>query len=218
MELNDMILVSVDDHIVEPGDMFQQHMTKAELEKAPKLIKSPEGVEYWTFEDKVLPEVEGEKCARLLAEAGFASISQPGCKHSEPLIVDRYADLKCSGVRYVAYLADNDDTGRKKAEACARAAASVGLSFIVIDLVELFPDLPEGGSIDDVPDIREAMQVIADALLETIQAELDQVRRDQETRIDQARREEEAKREESLKQYAASRKVLEEAKRLERQK
>ena len=47
----------------------------------------------------------------------------------------------------------------------------------------------------------------SDALLETIQAELDQVRRDQE-----------AKREESLKQYAASRKVLEEAKRLERQK
>ena len=58
----------------------------------------------------------------------------------------------------------------------------------------------------------------SDALLETIQAELDQVRRDQEARIDQARREEEAKREESLKQYAASRKVLEEAKRLERQK
>ena len=46
-----------------------------------------------------------------------------------------------------------------------------------------------------------------DALLERCTAE-----------IDQARREEEAKREESLKQYAASRKVLEEAKRLERQK
>lgn len=57
MELNDMILVSVDDHIVEPGDMFQQHMTAKELETAPKLIKSPEGVEYWTFEDKVLPNI-----------------------------------------------------------------------------------------------------------------------------------------------------------------
>ena len=45
-----------------------------------------------------------------------------------------------------------------------------------------------------------------DALLERCTAE-----------IDQARREEEAKREESLKQYAASRKALEEAERLERQ-
>lgn len=57
MRLDDMILVSVDDHIVEPGDMFNQHMTKAQLEKAPKLIKSDKGVEYWTFEDKVLPNI-----------------------------------------------------------------------------------------------------------------------------------------------------------------
>ena len=125
------------------------------------------------FEDKVLPEVEGEKCTRLLAEAGFASITQPGCKHSEALIAARYADLKGSGIRFVAYLGDNDDTGRRKGETCARAAASVGLPLIVIDLVDLFPDLPEGGSIDDVPDIREAMQVIADALPSQLPAQVD---------------------------------------------
>ena len=125
------------------------------------------------FEDKVLPEVEGEKCTRLLAEAGFASITQPGCKHSEELIAARYADLKSSGIRFVAYLGDNGDTGRRKGETCARAAASVGLPFIVIDLVELFPDLPQGGSIDDVPDIREAMQVIADALPSQLPAQVD---------------------------------------------
>ena len=125
------------------------------------------------FEDKVLPEVEGERCSRLMAEAGFANISQPGCKHSEPLIADRYAEIKESGVRYVAYLADNDEVGRKKAAKCARAAASVGLPFISIDLVELFPDLPEGGSVDDMPDIREAMQLIADALPSQLPAQVD---------------------------------------------
>ena len=124
------------------------------------------------FEDKVLPAVEGEKCSRLLAEAGFASISQPGCKHSEELIAARFATL-VGKVRYVVYLADNDDTGRKKAAACARAAASVGLPLIVIYMVDLFPDLPEGGSIDDVPDIREAMQVIADALPSQLPAQVD---------------------------------------------
>ena len=49
----------------------------------------------------------------------------------------------------------------------------MSLPFIVIDLVELFPDLPEGGSIDDVPDIREAMQVIADALPSQLPAQVD---------------------------------------------
>ena len=90
------------------------------------------------FEDKWLPETEGEKCARLLAEAGFASISQPGCKHSEPLIVNRYADLK-GKVKAVVYLADNDKVGRDKAAKCARAAASVGLPFVVIHMSDLFP-------------------------------------------------------------------------------
>ena len=124
------------------------------------------------FEDKVLPAVEGEKCARLLAEAGFASISQPGCKHSEELIAARFATL-VGKVRYVVYLADNDEAGRKKAAACARAAASVGLPLIVIYMVDLFPDLPEGGSIDDVPDIRKAMQLIADALPSQLPAQVD---------------------------------------------
>ena len=49
----------------------------------------------------------------------------------------------------------------------------MGLPFIVIDLVELFPNLPEGGSIDDAPDIREAMQVIADALPSQLPAQVD---------------------------------------------
>ena len=35
MDMNDLILVSVDDHVVEPPDMFERHVSKADLERAP---------------------------------------------------------------------------------------------------------------------------------------------------------------------------------------
>ena len=57
MELNDLILVSVDDHVVEPAGLFDNHLTKAQLAKAPKLIKESEEVEYWSFEGKKLPNI-----------------------------------------------------------------------------------------------------------------------------------------------------------------
>ena len=36
MRLEDMIMVSVDDHIVEPPDMFEQHLTPDWKARAPK--------------------------------------------------------------------------------------------------------------------------------------------------------------------------------------
>ncbi len=57
MELNDLILVSVDDHVVEPAGMFDNHLTAAQLAKAPTLIKESDEVEYWLFEGKKLPNI-----------------------------------------------------------------------------------------------------------------------------------------------------------------
>jgi predicted TIM-barrel fold metal-dependent hydrolase len=49
MQLNDMILVSVDDHVVEPPDMFKNHLPGHLLDKAPKIVKV-RGGEGWEFE------------------------------------------------------------------------------------------------------------------------------------------------------------------------
>jgi len=57
VELNDLILVSVDDHIVEPPGLFDNHLTAAQLAKAPKLVKESDTVEYWLFEGKKLPNI-----------------------------------------------------------------------------------------------------------------------------------------------------------------
>ena len=111
------------------------------------------------FENHWVLEVEGEKCARILAEHGFAAISQPGCKHSLWLIADRYDDLY-GKVRGVIYLADNDLEGTRKAHLCRDAAESRELAFIHVDMAEVFPDLPLKGSIDDMPDVPAAVQQI----------------------------------------------------------
>lgn len=54
MEMNDMIIISVDDHVSEPGDMFDNHLPPELKDKAPKL-KRMNNADYWTYEDMVKP-------------------------------------------------------------------------------------------------------------------------------------------------------------------
>ena len=39
MDMNDMVLVSVDDHVVEPGDMWDNHLPAKYRDEAPKLVQ-----------------------------------------------------------------------------------------------------------------------------------------------------------------------------------
>ncbi len=57
MNKDDMILISVDDHIVEPPDMFKNHLPKKYLDEAPRLVHNPDGVDTWQFRDVVIPNV-----------------------------------------------------------------------------------------------------------------------------------------------------------------
>jgi predicted TIM-barrel fold metal-dependent hydrolase len=50
MELDDMILVSIDDHVIEPPDMFKGHVPAKWLDRAPRVIRSAAGTDSWTFE------------------------------------------------------------------------------------------------------------------------------------------------------------------------
>jgi len=52
--VEDLIIISVDDHVVEPGDMFDQHLPSELLAQAPKLKEAPNGSHYWQFEDRVV--------------------------------------------------------------------------------------------------------------------------------------------------------------------
>ena len=49
MDMDDLVLVSIDDHVVEPRDMFDRHLPEAYKDKAPR-VELVDGVEQWTFQ------------------------------------------------------------------------------------------------------------------------------------------------------------------------
>ena len=57
MQMNDMLLISVDDHISEPPDMFKNHLSGAELESAPKLMSDRNGKDVWVYQGMNFPSV-----------------------------------------------------------------------------------------------------------------------------------------------------------------
>lgn len=52
-----MILISVDDHVVEPPDMFANHLPAKYRDEAPRLVHNPDGSDTWQFRDIVIPNV-----------------------------------------------------------------------------------------------------------------------------------------------------------------
>lgn len=94
-------------------------------------------------------ELEGEKCAMWAGAAGLLAVSQPGHDHVVDSIRQRYRSLKAAGVSGVVYIADNDDAGLEKANRCGMAAADEGLPFRWIGAADVWPGIPDKGSIDD---------------------------------------------------------------------
>ncbi len=57
MQVDDLILVSVDDHVVEPPDLFEGRLSGQAAERAPRLERLDNGREVWMFEGAALPNV-----------------------------------------------------------------------------------------------------------------------------------------------------------------
>ena len=53
MQLDDMILVSIDDHVVEPPDMFARHVPAKYRDEAPKVVVTDDkGVDQWMYQGR----------------------------------------------------------------------------------------------------------------------------------------------------------------------
>jgi predicted TIM-barrel fold metal-dependent hydrolase len=50
MRMEDMIMVSIDDHYIEPPDMWQNHVPKKWLDDVPKVVRNENGVDEWVFQ------------------------------------------------------------------------------------------------------------------------------------------------------------------------
>jgi len=97
MEMNDMILVSVDDHLIEPGDMYDRQLSGDLLASAPKLHTTNEGFSFWIYQDVRLP-VTGLNAVvgRLPEEYGMEPTSlgqmREGCYIPQKRLDDMNAD------------------------------------------------------------------------------------------------------------------------------
>jgi predicted TIM-barrel fold metal-dependent hydrolase len=57
MNAEDLILVSVDDHTVEPPDMFTHHVPEKYRDQAPRLVKRADGTDAWIYEGNEIPNI-----------------------------------------------------------------------------------------------------------------------------------------------------------------
>jgi predicted TIM-barrel fold metal-dependent hydrolase len=57
MRVEDLVLVSVDDHVVEPPDLFEGRLASKFVEAAPKLIRKESGIDVWSFRGDELPNI-----------------------------------------------------------------------------------------------------------------------------------------------------------------
>lgn len=99
MQMNDMVIFSVDDHISEPPDMYQRHLTGKYLESAPKMIKSATGKDMWVYQGKTYPSVGlNAVVGRPFEEYGMEPTSmdqlRPGCFD----VHERIKDMDVNGI------------------------------------------------------------------------------------------------------------------------
>ena len=52
MQMDDMILVSIDDHMIEPPDLFENHVPAKWKDEAPKVVRNENGVDEWVFQGR----------------------------------------------------------------------------------------------------------------------------------------------------------------------
>ena len=99
MNKDDMILISVDDHTVEPPEMFKNHLPEKYADDAPRLVHNADGSDCWQFRDTVIPNVALNAVAGRpkeeygLEPQGLDEI-RPGCYNVD----ERIKDMNAGGI------------------------------------------------------------------------------------------------------------------------
>ena len=100
MQMDDMILVSIDDHAIEPPDMYERHVPARYRQYAPKVVRTPEGFDQWVFQGAAtstpfgMAATVGWPAEEWGAEPGVYSELRPGCFD----IAARVDDMNANGV------------------------------------------------------------------------------------------------------------------------
>ena len=99
MDVDDMIFISVDDHVVEPPHMFEGRVPATYAAAAPRVERTPSGNDVWVFEGQHIPNIGLNAVAgRPKEEYGVDPTSfeemRPGCFDVD----ERVKDMSAGGV------------------------------------------------------------------------------------------------------------------------
>ena len=99
MNIDELILVSVDDHLVEPATMFDAHIPERYRDRAPRIVHTDIGDDVWVFDDEEVPYLGLNAVAgRPREEYGIEPMSyeemRPGCWD----VHERVKDMNAGGV------------------------------------------------------------------------------------------------------------------------
>ncbi|MFE4667528.1 amidohydrolase family protein [Streptomyces sp. NPDC056716] len=95
----DLILVSVDDHVVEPPTLFDAHIPDKYRDRAPRVVRTDDGLDMWVFNGAHIPNIGLNAVAgRPKEEYGVDPTSfdevRPGCYD----IHERVKDMSAGGL------------------------------------------------------------------------------------------------------------------------
>ncbi len=99
MKMNDMVLISVDDHLSEPPDMFKNQLSGENLATAPKFCVDKDGTNYWEYQGLKMPSVGlNAVVGRPLEEYGMEPTSLEQLRKGVYDAKARIDDMNVNGV------------------------------------------------------------------------------------------------------------------------
>jgi predicted TIM-barrel fold metal-dependent hydrolase len=99
VELDDLVMVSVDDHVVEPPNLFEGRLPARYQDLAPRFITRPDGTNAWTYEGAEIGNVALNAVAgRPPEEYGIEPTSFDELRPGTYDIHERVKDMDANGV------------------------------------------------------------------------------------------------------------------------
>jgi predicted TIM-barrel fold metal-dependent hydrolase len=94
-----MIMISVDDHVVEPPDLFDAHRPGKYRDRAPKVVQLEDGSDVWRFGDATIPNIGLNAVAgRPKEEYGIEPTSFTEIRRGTYDIHERIKDMNAGGI------------------------------------------------------------------------------------------------------------------------
>jgi predicted TIM-barrel fold metal-dependent hydrolase len=105
LRADEMILVSVDDHICEPADMFDGHVPAKYKDRAPRVVDQPDGSQQWYYGDVAgrnlgLNAVAGKPPEMFNINPTRYDQMRPGCYDVDERVRDMSAGGQLAGLNF----------------------------------------------------------------------------------------------------------------------